>query len=123
MGSNSNDKAERLRKRVPFETSITIEYGGESVTYRQTYDISMNGVFVRTAKPLPVGLKGSFVITLSVGMRNDRIVGRCEVVRSVSIDDGLSEEDPGLGMGLKFIKLEPDSSIMLYQIIRYNQPV
>lgn len=59
---------------------------------------------------------------LSMGMRTDCITGQCEVIREVSLDDGLSEEDPGPGIGLKFTELEPESSRKLFQVIRYNQP-
>jgi len=121
-GHGQDDEVRRLRKRVPFETTITIEYDDKTVEYKHSYDISMNGVFIRTGQTLPVGTRGSFTMKLSMGMRAEWITGQCEVIRSVSLDDGLSEEDPGPGIGVKFIDLEPESSRKLYHVIRYNQP-
>lgn len=122
MNSDLNDELGRRRKRVHFETSIIIEYDGKSVEYKQTYNISMNGVFIKTGQTLPVGVCGVFTMNLSMGMRSESITGRCKVIREVSLDDGLSEEDPGPGIGLKFLDLDPESSRKLFQVIRYNQP-
>lgn len=112
----------RGRSRVHFETRVTVETGGESHVYQRTHDLSMNGVFVKTVKPLPLGARGRFALTLSAGMKQEVIKGVCEVARVVSLDDGLSESEQGPGMGLKFVELEPESSRMLYMVIRYNQP-
>lgn len=121
-GVMAGDSSKRERARVHFESSIVLTHDGRELAYQRTHDISMNGVYVLTAKPLPLGLEAGFELTLSVGMRQDVIKGRCEVVRVVSLDDGLSEEAPGPGMGLKFTEIEPDSSVTLYRIIRLNQP-
>jgi len=122
MSSDRNHEVRRLRRRVPFETTITIEYDDKTVEYKQSYDISMNGVFIKTGQTLPVGTRGVFTLKLSMGMRSEWITGQCEIIRSVSLDDGLSEEDPGPGIGVKFTDLDPESSKKLYQVIRYNQP-
>lgn len=118
----AEDGSKRERSRVRFEASITLAHGDRELVYNRTHDISMNGVYVLTAKPLPLGTGADFQLTLGVGMRRDVIKGRCEVVRVVSLDDGLSGETPGPGMGLKFTEIEPDSSVTLYRIIRLNQP-
>ena len=121
MDEQSQEESKRLRPRVNFETKITLEVGGKDYTYQHTHDVSMNGVFVSTAKPLPVGTAGAFTLTLSVGMRREAIKGLFEVVRVVSLDEGLSDTERGAGMGLKFKELEPESSRLLYNVIRYNQ--
>ena len=112
----------RKRSRVHFETSISLFLDDQIKTYQRTYDVSMNGVFVKTATAVELGTACKFHLTLSVGMRKEIIKGECEVVRIVSMDDGLSEELPGPGMALKFIELEPESSELLFQIIRHNEP-
>lgn len=122
MDRAPQDQGGRSRSRVHFETKITVEAGGESHVYQRTHDLSMNGVFVKTVKPLPLGTRGRFALTLSAGMRQEIIKGVCEVARVVPLDDGLSESEHGPGMGLKFIELEPESSRMLYMVIRHNQP-
>ncbi|MDH5756061.1 MAG: PilZ domain-containing protein [Nitrospinota bacterium] len=110
----------RTRTRVLFSAPVTITVGQEQHSYRSAYDISMNGVFVRTIRPLSSGLRARFAVHLAVGMRKEAIKGECEVVRVVSLDDGLSGENPGPGMGLKFIELEEDGGAELYQLIRHN---
>ena len=121
-GSGAGEEGKRIRGRVPFTTEIVVNYHGEALTYKRTHDVSMNGVFVSTAKPLPMGVKGEFSIALSAGMRKEKINGMYEVVRIISVDDGLSDPKTGPGMGLKFTGLEPESSELLYHLIQYNQP-
>lgn len=111
----------RLRPRVPFKTHIVLESAGEEFEYTRTFDVSMNGVYVSTVKPLSMGTTGEFVLTLSVGMRKEPITGRYEVIRVMSMDDGLSDRERGPGMGVKFTMLEPESSEFLFNIVRYNQ--
>lgn len=119
---SGKDGIKRTRNRVPFITEISVTNKGKALVYKRTHDVSMNGVFVSTAKPLPMGAKGEFSIVLSAGMRREKISGLYEVVRVISIDDGLSDPKTGPGMGLKFSELEPESSELLYNLIQYNQP-
>ncbi|VAX15892.1 hypothetical protein MNBD_NITROSPINAE02-1274 [hydrothermal vent metagenome] len=117
-----NEETNRRRKRVHFETKITLLFEQKEYVFQRTFDVSMNGIFVKTVKPLPMGAIMPFKMTLSVGMRREEVKGRCEVVRIVSLDDGLSDSERGAGMGLSFIEIDPDSSEILYNIVRYNQP-
>jgi len=122
MNEKAGGKTRRNRRRVGFETTISLKIGDKTYNYDRTYDISMNGVFVSTAQPLDLGVEARFVMKLAVGMRSEMIKGSCLVVRTISFDDGLSGETPGPGMALKFTDMDDDSSAMLYQIIRHNQP-
>lgn len=119
---SGEDNVKRTRNRVPFTTEIVVHHEGKALVYKRTHDVSMNGVFVSTAKPLSMGVKGEFSIILSAGMRKEKINGMYEVVRIISVDDGLSDPKTGPGMGLKFTGLEPESSELLYNLIQYNQP-
>jgi hypothetical protein len=119
---SSKEDIKRTRGRVPFTTEIVVANEGAPVVYKRTHDVSMNGVFVSTAKPLPMGARGEFSIVLSAGMHKEKINGLYEVVRVISVDDGLSDPKNGPGMGLKFSELEPESSELLYNLIQYNQP-
>ncbi|MDH5511108.1 MAG: PilZ domain-containing protein [Nitrospinota bacterium] len=112
----------RTRTRIPFAAPVTLTVGLAEHTYRSAYDISMNGVFVSTVRPLSSGTRARFAILLRVGMRQEAIEGECEVVRVVSLDDGLSGENPGPGMGLKFLELKEGNGEKLYQLIRHNSP-
>jgi hypothetical protein len=118
----SKEEIKRARGRVPFITEIVVTNEGKALVYKRTHDMSMNGVFVSTAKPLPMGSKGEFSIVLSAGMHKEKINGLYEVVRVISVDDGLSDPKTGAGMGLKFAELEPESSELLFNLIQYNQP-
>ncbi|MBI4667255.1 MAG: PilZ domain-containing protein [Nitrospinae bacterium] len=123
MTPDINDpKGRRKRKRIHFITEIVINHGGQITVYKRTHDISMNGVFVSTAKPLPLGSEGDFSLILSVGMRREQINGRFIVARVISMDEGLSEPEQGPGMGLKFTGIDPDASELLYNLVLYNQP-
>jgi hypothetical protein len=119
---SGKEDTKRIRNRIPFITEIVVTNEGKALAYKRTHDISMNGVFVSTAKPLPMGAKGEFSIVLSAGMRKEKINGLYEVVRVISVDDGLSDPKTGPGMGLKFTGLEPESSELLFNLIQYNQP-
>lgn len=116
-----DNKTKRERARVHFETRLVAEYGGKTQIFQRTFDVSMNGVFVKTAKPFPLNASFRFALILSFGMRREEIKGICEVVRVVSIDEGLSEAERGPGMGLKFSNLDAGSGEILFHLIRYNQ--
>lgn len=107
--------------RVPFETSIELNYNGENTVYKRTHDVSMNGIFVSTANPLPKDGVGKFNMMLGVGMRKENILGEFRVVRVVTLDEGLSDEKPTAGMALRFEKFEAESGETLFQLVRHNE--
>jgi len=118
----NDESGARGRIRVRFITDIDIVHDGNKTNYRRTHDVSMNGVFISTVKPLPIGAKGEFSMHLAFGMRRESIKGKFEVVRVVPIDEGLSDPDQGGGMGIKFVDLDPEGSELLFNVIVYNQP-
>ncbi|MBF0171571.1 MAG: PilZ domain-containing protein [Nitrospinae bacterium] len=111
----------RRQKRVPFTARIVLSHPGGETEYPRTVDISMKGVFVRTVRPLPLGTAGRFALLLEAGMRRERIEGAYEVVRVVPVDDGFSDAETGAGMAVKFGAVDPESSLLLYDVVRYNQ--
>jgi hypothetical protein len=116
------DDHERRRPRVHFVTEIILELGGTQHTFLHSHDLSMNGAFIETANPLPIGATGGMNIVLSAGMKHDNLKGRYEVVRVVPIDEGLSSStEHGSGMGIKFVDLEDESATTLFKLIEYNQ--
>ncbi len=119
------DDHERKRPRVHFVTEIILELGGTEHTFLHSHDLSMNGAFIETANPLPIGAEGSIKIVLSAGMKHDNLKGRYRVVRVVPVDEGLSSSSTGdgSGMGIKFIDLEDESATTLFKLIEYNQEV
>lgn len=105
---------QRIRPRVPFETDVSFEVDGQVMSGLESYDVSMNGIFLVTQNPLPLGRVG--VVTLSLSSGEERVVvkARAEVVRVVTSDGSPS------GMGLVFVDLDPDSSIALFNIVKFH---
>jgi len=110
----------RSRVRIHFTAPVTLYTPEEDRAYDGCCDLSMNGLFIRTARPMALGTRARFTIHLAAGMRHQSIEGECEVVRVEPVDDGLSGENPGPGMGLKFLDLEEGHAEILYQLIRQN---
>lgn len=108
----------RQRQRVNFNIDVTLETGGETLNYDRSQNISMSGIFLITPEPLPLGAKGKIIIDLECGEQHYRIRGLFEVVR-ITEKPGQSLEEPP-GMGLAFRKLDPEGSIHLYNVIRYQ---
>lgn len=115
------ENSKRLRERVSFETKMIMEHGGKSHIYMHTYDVSMNGAFVQTPNPLPLGASEKFSLILSFGAKQEKINGLYEVVRLVSKDDIGPESERGPGMGIKFLEFEPGADELLFNVVRYNK--
>jgi len=116
---SSKGTASERRKlgRVPFTINLALTTGGGTRNYGETHDISTGGIFAVTDDPMEIGTKGDFVIHLgSEDTEGIEVKGGFEVV-SHSDKEGLR------GMGIHFRDLGEQSSIHLYNIVRYNQPV
>ena len=114
---SSKDATSERRKlgRVPFTIHLALVTGGKTMEYGETHDISTGGIFAVTEDPMEIGTKGDFVIHLgSEDAEGIEIKGGFEVV-SQSGKDGIN------GMGIQFKDLDEESSIHLYNIVRYNQ--
>lgn len=116
---SSKETSSERRKlgRVPFTINLALTAGGKTHSYGQTHDISTGGIFAVTDDPMEVGTRGDFVIHLgSEDAEGIEIEGGFEVVSH-------SDKDGMRGMGIHFSGLDEQSSIHLYNIVRYNQPV
>lgn len=107
---------QRLRTRVPFETEVAFVVDGQPISILASYDVSMNGIFLATQNPLPLGSVGEVTVSLSSGKEQILVKTLAEVVRVVT-----SGEEPG--MGLIFVDLDPDSSIALFNIVKHHTSV
>ena len=115
---SSKETASERRKlgRVSFTIHLALTVGGKTHDYGETHDISTGGIFAVTDDPMEIGTTGDFVIHLgSEDAEGIEIIGGFEVV-SHSGKDGMS------GMGIHFMDLDEQSSIHLYNIVRYNLP-
>jgi hypothetical protein len=109
--------AEERRRfpRVDFVVQAVFETQGQVRRDHQCENISMAGLFLRTDAPLPVGTRGSLLIVLECGEERLEVRAACEVSRVVQPGSGRAA-----GMGLQYLRLDPDSSLALYNVVRYQ---
>ncbi|MFW2389048.1 MAG: TIGR02266 family protein [Polyangiales bacterium] len=107
MADARKDKRTLLSLKIRYKSASLEEF-----IERYSSDISGGGVFIKAKKPLPVGtlLKFEFILqdesTLIHGV--GRVVWRREAADA-------SPHDPA-GMGIKFIKMDPDSRSVVQRI-------
>jgi len=75
----------------------------------------MSGLFLCTDTPLPLGTIGQLQIVLECGEDCLEVRSKSKVVRIVNDESGKP-----VGMGLEFIDLDSDSSLNLYNVIKYQ---
>jgi len=112
----------RAQPRVRFRAPAVITAGGVEHHYPRTGDAGMDGVFISTVRPLPLGTRGRFSIRLSAGMRREAIEGECQVARVIGVDDGLCGGEPGPGMRIEFLSLDGESAELLRMVMAFNSP-
>jgi hypothetical protein len=117
------DKNKRLRERAPFKTEIILSMGKAEKRYSKTRDISMNGLFVETdnvSDILPLGSEGKIEILLVLGESKIIIKGKFLVMRVIDLVKDKNGNPLPLGFGIELFDFEGDSSIELYNVLRYN---
>lgn len=106
----------RIRKRIHFVADVSLNIDGDITYYTESRDVSMSGIFLLTDSPPTVGANGQIKITLEVGERKLFVHADCEVVRTVAESD----EKDGNGAGIHFTSIDTESSINLFNIIKYQ---
>ncbi len=91
--------------RIHFESQAMVQTGGQSFE-ASTENLSLNGLFIRTEKRLPVGNRAQIMFVLPSASRSSEISVNGAVVRS--------END---GMAFQFGSLDQDSFSLLKTII------
>ncbi len=117
------NKNKRLRERAPFKTDIILSMGKAKKRYSKTRDISMNGLFVETdnvSDILPLGSEGKIEILLVLGESKIIIKGKFRVMRVVDLEEDKNGDSLSMGFGIELFDFEGDSSIELYNVLRYN---
>ncbi len=117
------DKNKRLRERAPFKTDIILSMGKAKKRYSKTRDISMNGLFVETdnvSDILPLGSEGKIKILLIFGESKIIIKGKFRVMRVIDLVKDKNENPLPLGFGIELFDFEGDSSVELYNVLKYN---
>jgi len=105
----------RKRKRVPFISGTEFIIENKKIM-PQLQDISMSGMSLQTAEIENIGTTGEIVIHLICGEEKKEIHALCRVVRHILP----AAEHSVKGMGLEIVRIDPDSSILLYNLIRYQ---
>ncbi len=108
------DNDSRMRERVPFEIEAVFTHQGKSYTC-SCENVSMSGVMLASEELFPVGLAGSISIVLRSGSEQLEVKGQCHVVRVVTSVDSLNQ------IGIEFDAMDSESSIVLFNMIRYQK--
>ncbi len=104
----------RIYRRVPFETAVRIEFDRFSGFVEQySANLSLGGLFVRTATPPPVGTVVPIEFRLGDGFELIRGTGKVVWVRS---DAEAGPERPA-GMGIRFVELTAGSRELIFKMV------
>ena len=117
MNDIGSNEPRRHFERVEFVIRVTLTDSSGEHPYERTRNVSMGGIFVETGKPLAVGSQGRMIITLECGEVRKEISGQYVIVR---VNPDGDETEP-VGMALEFTELSPESSINLFNCIRYQK--
>lgn len=105
----------RKRIRVPFDVDVYFNTADEQIRSRKLQDISMSGLYFQSDIDLPIGATGTVQIYLESGEQQIIISANGKVTRSISADS----TSPA-GIGIEFVEIDSDSSIHLYNVIKYQ---
>ena len=108
------DDNKRIRERVPFEIEDVFTHDGTSYTCK-CENISMSGVLLDSTEFFPIGTAGTLLITLKSGTEFLEVKGACHVARVIPSANDYFE------LGLEFESLDSESSIVLFNMVRYQK--
>ncbi len=107
----------RTRERVPFDVEVHFDTADDQIRSRHLQDISMNGLFFETENIVPEGTIGTIKLYLESGNQHIVISANGKVIRSITQDMNTSG-----GLGIEFTEIDTESSIHLFNIIKYQMP-
>ena len=110
------ESEKRNRIRVNYIISSTFIRGDETELVCSLHDISMSGAYLATDNPCAIGERGRLLIQLRCGDEDKTVNASCEVVRVISDTKG---QNPA-GMAVQITSIDTDSSIILFNMIRYQ---
>src|SRR5579863_7822963 len=105
----------RKDRRVKI-VSLNVRYKSATVDEfieNHAHDVSRGGIFIKTANPFPPGTLLKFEIRLASDQAVIAGVGRIVWKR----DAGASNGDRPAGMGVKFIKLDEPSKVVIDRLV------
>lgn len=104
-----SDINKRKRTRVQFETEATIAAQGQTLAGLSTTDVSLNGLFVETGSPFPLGAALDITLKLAGASSSLELAMKGKVTRVTP-----------KGMAVEFTEIDMDSFFHLRNIIYYN---
>jgi hypothetical protein len=104
----------RVRERVSFEIEAVFTHEGIEHSCI-CENVSMGGVLLESSEMFPVGAAGTVLIVLTSGSEQLEIKSSCRVARVVSFENDVFH------LGLEFEALDSESSIVLYNLLRYQK--
>ncbi|MEM9192504.1 MAG: TIGR02266 family protein [Myxococcota bacterium] len=108
MADTRKDRRAPLSLKVRFKSATVDEF-----IEQYAMDISRGGIFIKSKKPMPIGTLLKFEFQLKDESRLIHGVGRVVWKR----DEASAAEGAPPGMGIKFIKMDPNSRAMVQKII------
>jgi len=111
-----SEHEKRKHHRVDYNIEAELVTEGQKIFSTQIQNISMDGLYLITNDVLPVGAKGQITIALKFGKSKMKVKADCVIVRSEVTQDITIEPR----VGVKFTSVDPDSSIVLYNMIKYQ---
>lgn len=110
-----NDRRNQIG-RVHFVANFHLMVDGKRYDHDHTENLSMSGVLIIGDDILPIDTEGEFFFSLHCGEAEGvQIKGKFKVVNH-------REMDGKKGMGLSFTEVDPECSMELYRVVRYNSP-
>jgi len=105
----------RKRTRVPFDVDVHFNTAEEQIRSKKLQDISMSGIYFESETIVPLDTTGTVKLYLESGEQTIIITANGKVVRSIPAE----LNSPG-GIGIEFTEIDTDSSIHLFNVIRYQ---
>ncbi|MEA3286992.1 MAG: PilZ domain-containing protein [Candidatus Marinimicrobia bacterium] len=105
----------RKRSRVPFDVDVHFNTSEDQIRSKKLQDISMSGLYFESDIIVPLGTTGTVKLHLESGEQTIIITANGKVTRSIPAE----QNSPG-GIGVEFTEIDTDSSIHLFNVIRYQ---
>ena len=109
MADTRKDKRAPVSLKVRFKSATVDQF-----IEQYSMDISRGGLFIKSKSPMPVGTLLKFEFQLKDESRLIQGVGRVVWMRMA---EQSSEPDRPPGMGVKFIKMDPQSRAIVERIV------
>ena len=110
-----SQKEKRGRERVDFKISSVFVTEDGSTFNCLLKNISMSGFYIQTERIQPDGSHINIYIELLSGMSKQYVKAKCTVVRTIK-----NQPSKNLGMALHILQIDPDSSIVLFNMVKYQ---